>query len=74
MNEPLVEKLLAYATRPVKTADSRVLGECIDNRKLIELVVLECCNEIRHKSFEVLDIDFWPHYNERLTKHFGVTL
>ena len=40
--------------------------------KFAELIVGECMREIRHKSFELLDIDFYPHYLERLKKHFGV--
>lgn len=42
-------------------------------QKFAELLIRECMREIRHKSFELLDIDFYPHYLERLKKHFGVT-
>ena len=37
-----------------------------------ELIVAECIKEIGYKSVELLDIDFYPHYQERLKKHFGV--
>ena len=40
--------------------------------KFAKLIVRECIREIRHKSFELLDIDFYPHYQELLKKHFGV--
>lgn len=40
--------------------------------KYAELIVRECIREIGYKSVELLDIDFYPHYQERLKKHFGV--
>ena len=40
--------------------------------KFAELIVRECIREIGYKSVELLDIDFYPHYQERLKKHFGV--
>ena len=40
--------------------------------RVIKLTVKECMKEIHQKSFELLDIDFYPHYQERLKKHFGV--
>jgi hypothetical protein len=44
----------------------------IDEEKFAELIVEECIREIGYKSVELLDIDFYPHYQERLKKHFGV--
>lgn len=41
--------------------------------KFAELILRECIREIGYKSVELLDIDFYPHYQERLRKHFGVT-
>jgi hypothetical protein len=46
------------------------LGRIYD--KFAELIVEECIREIGYKSVELLDIDFYPHYQERLKKHFGV--
>ena len=40
--------------------------------KFAELIVRECIREIGYKSVELLDIDFYPHYQERLKKYFGV--
>ena len=40
--------------------------------KFAELIVRECIREIGYKRVELLDIDFYPHYQERLKKHFGV--
>ena len=40
--------------------------------KFAELLVRECIREIGYKSVELLDIDFYTHYQERLKKHFGV--
>ena len=40
--------------------------------KLAELIVKECIKEIGHKSVDLLDVDLFPHYQERLEKHFGV--
>jgi len=44
----------------------------IDVEKFAELIVRECVKEIGYKSVDLLDIDFYPHYQERLKKHFGV--
>ena len=41
-------------------------------QKFAELIVKECIKEIGYKSVDLLDIDFYPHYQERLKKHFGV--
>jgi AraC-like DNA-binding protein len=40
--------------------------------KFAELIVRECIKEIGYKSTELLDIDFYQHYQERLKKYFGV--
>lgn len=40
--------------------------------KFAQLIVKDCVREIGHKSADLLDIDFYPHYQERLKKHFGV--
>lgn len=41
-------------------------------QKFAELIVKECIKEIGHKSVDLLDVDLFPHYQERLKKHFGV--
>jgi len=46
--------------------------EVFDREKFAELIVRECIKEIGYKSVELLDIDFYPHYQERLKKYFGV--
>jgi hypothetical protein len=43
-----------------------------DLEYLAELIVKVCIREIGYKSVELLDIDFYPHYQERLKKYFGV--
>jgi hypothetical protein len=42
------------------------------SEKFAELIVKECIKEIGYKSVELLDIDFYPHYQERLKNYFGV--
>lgn len=44
--------------------------ECFDAEKFAKLIVRECIREIGFKSAELLDIDFYPHYQERLKKYF----
>lgn len=71
MNERIKE-LVRQADVHILPDDSEY-GHCIIGlEKFAELIVQECMQEIRHKSFELLDIDFYPHYLERLKKHFGV--
>jgi preprotein translocase subunit SecB len=41
-------------------------------QKFVESIVAECIQEIGYKSVELLDIDFYPHYQERLKNYFGV--
>lgn len=41
-------------------------------KKFAELLVQECIIEIGYKSAELLDTDFYPHYQERLKKRFGI--
>lgn len=43
-----------------------------NQEKFAELIVKECIKEIGHKSVDLLDVDLFPHYQERLKKHFGV--
>ena len=40
--------------------------------KFAELIIKECIKEIGYKSVDLLDVDLFPHYQERLKKHFGV--
>ena len=49
-----------------------ITGNTKQMEKFAELIVRECINEIGYKSVDLLDIDFYPHYQERLKKHFGV--
>ena len=64
-----IQELIEQATEsPVFPAN---IGY-FDKEKFAELIIQECMREIRHKSFELLDIDFYPHYQELLKKHFGV--
>jgi len=56
--------------------EGRTICECgevgFKYEKFAELIVKECIKEIGYKSVELLDIDFYPHYQERLKKYFGV--
>ena len=74
MNER-IKQLADQATSIVEMVSSSGFTSSyanFDREKFAELIVQECMREIRHKSFELLDIDFYPHYLERLKKHFGV--
>ena len=63
---PMLERFAAQSLVPYD-------GELIFSKeKFAELIVRECIREIGYKSVELLDIDFYPHYQERLKKHFGV--
>lgn len=56
-------------------AECERLGKAIEwvsEERLAELIVQECIKEIGYKSAELLDVDFYPHYQERLKKHFGI--
>ena len=56
-----------------QTTDMRGnLRSDIWTEKFAELIVRECIKEIGYKSTELLDIDFYQHYQERLKKYFGV--
>ena len=66
MNER-IEKLIDDAKL---TAVSEMFEDNL--AKFAELIVRECIKEIGYKSAELLDIDFYTHYQERLKKHFGV--
>ena len=75
MNERIRELAEQATTITYEEDGWRLYGtkvETFNKEKFAELVVQECMREIRHKSFELLDIDFYPHYLERLKKHFGV--
>ena len=43
-----------------------------DLEKFADLIIKHCILEIGFKSVELLDIDFYPHYQERLKEYFGV--
>ncbi len=58
-----------YKSDPDKLNEGHHMGHI---QQFAELIVRECMREIHQKSFELLDIDFYPHYLERLKKHFGV--
>ena len=64
----------AYANQCTKDIDGDVSWHWMEyyTEKFAELIVAECIKEIGYKSVELLDIDFYPHYQERLKKHFGV--
>lgn len=42
--------------------------------KFAHMIIQECIKEIGYKSVELLDVDLYQHYQERLKKHFGVEL
>jgi len=46
--------------------------EVLDPDKFAELIIQQCCKEIKHKSIELLDVDFADHYILRLKKYYGV--
>lgn len=46
--------------------------EFFDKEKFAELIIQQCCKEIKHKSIELLDVDFADHYILRLKKYYGV--
>lgn len=70
MNE-LIEKFAEQCTTSCIDGRGVELNE-IDVEKFAELIVRECVKEIGYKSVDLLDIDFYLHYQERLKKHFGV--
>lgn len=41
--------------------------------KFAELIVRECIQQLRYKSAQLVDVDYFPEYKEQLEKHFGVT-
>ena len=69
MNER-IKQLAEQATS--YTWNGNDVTEELDEQKFAELIVEECIREIGYKSVELLDIDFYPHYQERLKKYFGV--
>ena len=69
MNER-IKKLKEQATS--YTWNGNDVTEELDEQKFADLIVEECIREIGYKSVELLDIDFYPHYQERLKKYFGV--
>lgn len=74
MNERIFE-LAEQASLYAVSDNSSMLFDVWKKRyteKLAELIVRECIREIGCKSVELLDIDFYTHYQERLKKHFGV--
>ena len=68
MNER-IKALADLATRPVKTADGRILGEHLDTLVFAELIVKECAETVQ---------DFVDHrfpaseYYIKLKRYFGV--
>ena len=75
----LAEKAAEHAV--LNSSESVLQSESDDSKveipaefisKFSELIVQECIKEIGYKSVELLDIDFYPHYQERLKKYFGV--
>ena len=76
MNERIKELAVeAGIITEVWKTDSLGHGYKVPNyeaEKFAELIVKVCILEIGYKSVELLDIDFYPHYQERLKKYFGV--
>lgn len=70
MNERIRELLLKAASDYNDANGVFIPDDFVE--KFAELIVEECIREIGYKSVELLDIDFYPHYQERLKKHFGV--
>lgn len=58
----------------IGTTDGKLseLNTVANIEKFAELIIKECIKEIGHKSVDLLDVDLFPHYQERLKKHFGV--
>jgi hypothetical protein len=61
-----------YSKYTMATFDTNKSIETLFEEKFAELIVKECIKEIGYKSVELLDIDFYPHYQERLKNYFGV--
>ena len=74
MNERIRELACKALDRAVPETWSTLTPDQLEKvqEKFAELIVEECIREIGYKSVELLDIDFYPHYQERLKKHFGV--
>lgn len=66
--DKLAAQSLVYADTGLDDGKELIFSK----EKFAELIVEECIREIGYKSVELLDIDFYPHYQERLKKHFGV--
>ena len=43
-----------------------------DKAKFTELIVRECVQQLRYKSAQLVDVDYFPEYKEQLEKHFGI--
>lgn len=66
-----IQELLAQAYKEA-SVPGPIEDKVTVQEKFAEMIVRECIKEIGYKSVELLDIDFYPHYQERLKKHFGV--
>ena len=68
MNKERIREL-AYNTK-LKT------GAPLGNEKwqniFAELIVKECIQQLRYKSAQLVDVDYFPEYKEQLEKHFGI--
>ena len=40
--------------------------------KFAELIVRECIQQLRYKSAQLVDVEYFPEYKEQLEKHFGI--
>lgn len=76
MNErlkQLAEQAGVQITKPTNYATALVAdGQQKALEKFVELIIQQCCKEIKHKSIELLDVDFADHYILRLKKYYGV--
>ena len=54
--------------------DVFIANACVSNelQKLAELIVRECIQQLRYKSAQLVDVDYFPEYKEQLEKHFGI--
>jgi hypothetical protein len=72
-----IEGLKEQATRPVKTADGRILGEHLDTQVFAELIIRECIRIVgftptkQDKSWDYVE-DIIAEACNDLTEHFGI--
>lgn len=71
MNNEVINKLIQEATTTTFNEDGAGFHQ-FSKHRFAELIIQQCCKEIKHKSIELLDVDFADHYILRLKKYYGV--